>query len=130
MQLVRDIGTLAGRIPLDGVHVPGIDDVRDALVGALRDVATALRTGGNPPSLDHLPDCLGPAHAAIDSMTSAHDAPRGLVGTVDMLDTIADAIQRLAGEVGDWERVRTERAGGWWHRLTPAPAAAAAARGT
>lgn len=130
MQLVRDIGTLAGRIPLDGVHVPGIDDVREALVGALRDVATALRTGGNPPSLDHLPDCLGPAHAAIDSMTSAHDVPRGLVGTVDMLDTIADAIQRLAGEVGDWERVRTERAGGWWHRLTPAPAAAAAARGT
>ena len=123
MQLVRDIGTLAGRIPIDGMAIPDAAAVRPALSGALRDIASAVRDGQSPSSPGDLLDVLAPAHAVVDDARSAADIPRGLAGTVDMLDIIAFAIQRLADEAGAWaaESARPRRA--WWQRLVPAPAA-------
>ena len=125
MQLVRDIGTLAGRVPIDGVAIPDVDAVRVRLAGALRDVADAVRAGARPPAMDDLQQCLEPAHAAVDDARSVADLPRGLVGAVDMLDTIAFATQRVSTEAGDWaaEKARPDRR--WWQRLTPAAGAAA-----
>ncbi len=125
MQLVRDIGTLAGRVPIDGVAIPDAEAVRVRLAGALRDVADAVRTGARPPAMDDIEQCLAPAHAAVDDARSVADLPRGLVGAVDMLDTIAFAIQRVSTEAGDWaaEKARPDRR--WWQRLTPAAGAAA-----
>lgn len=125
MQLVRDIGTLAGRIPIDGVAIPGAHAVRADLTGALRQVAAAVRTGDRPPALGDLPQCLEAAHAAVDDARTAADIPRGLAGTVDMLDTIAFAIGRLAQETGDWAAERAQPHRAWWKRLMP-PAVAPA----
>jgi hypothetical protein len=125
MQLVRDIGTLAGRIPIDGVAIPGADAVRADLTEALREVAGAVRAGGRPPALGGLPQCLEAAHAAVDDARTAADIPRGLAGTVDMLDTIAFAIGRLADEAGEWATETTQPRRAWWQRLVPAAAAPA-----
>ncbi|MFM9017850.1 MAG: FUSC family protein [Actinomycetota bacterium] len=125
MQLVRDIGTLAGRIPIDGVAIPGAAEVRAQLTGALREVATAVRAGTSPPALGDLPDCLAEAHAAVDDARTAEDIPRGLAGTVDMLDTIAFATQRLAREAGEWAAASAQPRLHWWQRLAPAAGAPA-----
>lgn len=119
MQLVRDIGTLAGRIPIDGVAIPDADAVRDALTGALHQVAGAVRAGQVPPSLDHLQECLAGAHSVVDGARVAADVPHGLAGTVDMLDTIAFDIQQLATEAGAWATEATRAHRGWWRRLAP-----------
>ena len=124
MQLVRDIGTLAGRIPIHGVDVPGIAEIRRDMVGALHDIAASLRSGGAPARDGNLQACLEQAHRASYDIRSADDVPRGLVGVVDMLETIAYAIERLTHEAADWaaESARGDRR--WWHRLTPGPAGA------
>ena len=125
MQLVRDIGTLAGRIPIDGVAIPGADTVREGLTGALRKVSSAVRAGGAPPALGDLQDCLLAARATVDDARDATDVPRGLAGAVDMLDTIAFAIQRLGDEAGAWATESAQPHRAWWQRLVPAAGAAA-----
>lgn len=125
MQLVRDIGTLAGRIPIDGVAIPGADWVRADLPGALRQVAIAVREGTGAPPLGDLQDCLSTARAAVDDARDAADVPRGLAGTVDMLDAIAFAIQRLGDEAGTWAVESAQPHRRWWQRLAPAAGAPA-----
>lgn len=121
MQLVRDVGALGARIPLDGVQVPGMDDARVRMTEALREVAGALEAGTPPPRLDALPDCLDAGRDAVRRMETGNAMVRGLASTVDMLDTIAEAIQRLGAEVAEWEVQRSEAGGrAWWHRLVPA----------
>lgn len=123
MQLVRDIGALGGRIPLDGVEIPGADAAGAAMTDALTQVANALGTGSPAPSLDGLPDCLDPARDAVQRMEAGGTTVRGLASSVDMLETIANTIQRLADEANRWETARMSPHRGWWRRLVPAPAA-------
>ncbi|MBL6634389.1 MAG: FUSC family protein [Thermoleophilia bacterium] len=119
MQLVRDIGTLGGRIPLDGVAVPGMPQAREAMTSALRQVAGALDQGTAPPVLDHLPAVLDPAHDAVQRMEQGGTAVRGLASTVDMLDTIALSITRLGDEARTWRAQQVPSGRRWWHRLLP-----------
>jgi hypothetical protein len=93
---------------------------------ALRAVAGSLETGSAPPALDSLPAVLDPAHDAVQGMERGAPLVRGLASTVDMLDTIALSITRLADEARAW---RTAPAAGprpWWRRWVPGSAAATA----
>lgn len=116
MQLVRDIGTLGGRIPLDGVSVPGIDEARAQMARALDEVAGAIEAGTEPPDLRDLPDSLDPARDAVRAMEASGPVVPGLASTVDMLDSIALAITRLADEARGWasERGQDNREPRWW----------------
>ncbi len=119
MQLVRDIGTLAGRIPLSGVAVPGMPRVREATTQALREVADALQQGAPPPDLHDLPAVLDPARDAVQRMEQGAPLVRGLASTVDMLDTITLAITRLADEGRHWQAEEPRRGRSWWRRMAP-----------
>ena len=120
MQLVRDIGTLSGRIPLHGVAVPGMPGIRDATTQALRELADALEQGAPPPDLHELPAVLDAAHDAVQRMEQGAPLVRGLASTVDMLDTITLAITRLADEARDSAAQRAAAGRQWWRRMAPA----------
>ena len=102
MQLVRDIGTLAGRIPIEGVAIPGAGHVRATLTDALGTVAAALEAGTAPADPGDLTTCLDTAHDALTHDEATGSVPMGLAGTLDILDTIATSITRIADEAGQW----------------------------
>lgn len=124
MQLVRDIGTLGGRIPLDGVAVPDMPQVRSAMTAALARIADCVEQGSPPPAMDDLPRVLDPAHDAVQRIEGGAPTVHGLASTVDMLDTIALAITRLADEARLWSAQRTGTGERWWSRLRPTSARA------
>lgn len=126
MQLVRDLGTLTARIPLEGVHVPGLRTARERMTQAIQQVADALEAGTAPPHMGEVIECLGPAHDAVARAEQGGHVEKGLVGTVDMLDTIAHAIDRLAEEARLWSTQRASAERSWWRRLAPAPEGATA----
>ncbi|MEO2057820.1 MAG: FUSC family protein [Thermoleophilia bacterium] len=120
MQLVRDIGTLAGRIPTEGVAIPGAGHVRTTLTGALDTVAAALETGMAPPDPGDLTTCLNTAHDALTHDEATGSVPMGLAGTLDMLDTIATSITRIADEAGRWAAPRQTTRHARWRRMAAA----------
>ncbi|MGA0067870.1 MAG: FUSC family protein [Miltoncostaeaceae bacterium] len=119
MQLVRDIGTLGGRIPLHGVAVPGMSQVRSEMTAALGRIADCLQQGTTPPAMDDLPQVLDPAHDAVRRLEAGDPAVHGLASTVDMLDTIALSITRLADEARRWSAQQADSGARWWSRLRP-----------
>ena len=120
MQLVRDIGTLAGRIPTEGVTIPGAGHVRTTLTSALDTVAAALEAGTVPPDPGDLTTCLNTAHDALTHDETTGSVPMGLAGTLDMLDTIATSITRIADEAGRWAAPRPTTRHARWRRMAAA----------
>jgi uncharacterized membrane protein YccC len=119
MQLVRDIGTLAGRIPLQGVAIPGAEHVQHTLTAALDDIAGALDAGRTPDDPGDLTACLDTAHDALAHAEATGEWTKGLASTVDMLDTIAASITRIAGEAERWAQAQRPGRPAWWTRLAP-----------
>jgi hypothetical protein len=120
MQLVRDIGTLAGRIPIEGVAIPGAGHVRTTLTDALGTVAAALEAGTAPADPGDLTTCLDTAHDALTHDETTGSVPMGLAGTLDMLDTIAASTMRIAGEAARWAEAPEPGRHARWSRMRAA----------
>ena len=119
MQLVRDIGTLIGRIPIHGVPIADAEHVRHTLTAALDDIARSLDAGRAPVDPGDLTACLDAAHDALARAEASGEVPVGLASALDILDPIAASITRIAGEAERWAQAQRPGRPAWWTRLAP-----------